>query len=118
MNAMQKIGFTQDGRHFHHPDSKFIIEFPNGPLSVGEEPVKEIREISFETGTLRVISPTDCVKDRLCAYYFWGDLQALEQAIMVVENNSVDVDEIQRWSQHEGKSLGFEQFKSRLSRIK
>jgi hypothetical protein len=112
--AMEQIGFKQNGRHFVHPDSQFIIEFPDGPLSVGEEPVKEIQEIQFETGTLRVISPTDCVKDRLCAYYFWGDLQGLEQAVMVAEINQVDIGEIERWSKRENKLPEFEIFKKQF----
>ena len=66
--AMDTLSFVEQGRHFQHPDSLHIVEFPEGPLSVGEEPVKEIREITFETGVLRVISPTDCVKDQLCSF--------------------------------------------------
>ena len=112
--AMAKIGFQREGRHFIHPDSRFIIEFPNGPLSVGEEPVREIQEILFETGLLRAISPTDCVKDRLCAYYFWSDLQGLAQAVLVAESNQVDLAEIERWSIHENKLDGFEDFSKRL----
>ena len=67
--AMFEIGFSEEGRYFKHPDSQFLIEFPPGPLSVGKEPVKQISEIRFITGVLKVISPTDCVKDRLAAYY-------------------------------------------------
>jgi len=64
---MQEIGFHERGRYFKHPESQFIIEFPVGPLAVGSEPVKQIDEIRFSTGVLRLISPTDCVKDRLAA---------------------------------------------------
>jgi hypothetical protein len=37
--AMASLGFIEDGRHFYHPENSHIIEFPAGPLSVGEEPV-------------------------------------------------------------------------------
>jgi len=67
--AMNEIGFNEDGRYFKHPNSQFIVEFPPGPLTVGEEPVKQVDEIRLATGILRIISPTDCVKDRLAAYY-------------------------------------------------
>lgn len=113
--AMEKIGFSEKGRYFSNPDSQYIVEFPDGPLSVGEEPVKEISEVKFDTGMLRVISPTDCVKDRLCAYYFWGDRQGLAQALLVVENNKVDIKEIERWSKVEGKSSEFKIFKNRIA---
>ena len=84
-SVMEKWGFKEKGRYFIHPETTFFVEFPDGPLSVGEEPVKEISEFELSTGTLKVLSPTDCVKDRLCAFYFWNDLQGLEQAILVTK---------------------------------
>ena len=88
VEAMKEIDFSEKNRYFIHPDTKHIVEFPPGPLSVGEEPVKRIIEIKFSTGLLRVISETDCVKDRLAAYYFWNDQQSLAQAILVAKKRS------------------------------
>lgn len=111
---MDKLGFHEQGRYFIHPETTFFIEFPDGPLSVGEEPVKEISEFELSTGTLRVLSPTDCVKDRLCAFYFWNDLQGLEQAILVTKNQQVDLKEIKRWSKVEGKEKECKVFRDKL----
>lgn len=66
-SIMERLGFQEKGRYFVNPEAQFLIEFPQGPLSVGEEPVKAINEFELATGTLRIISATDCVKDRLCA---------------------------------------------------
>lgn len=77
-SAMAEIGFTEYKRHYKHPDSELIIEFPPGPLSVGVEPVNEIINKKYVTGLLTLISPTECIKDRLAAYYHWGDRQRLE----------------------------------------
>jgi len=68
--VMENLGFTEKGRYFIHSETSFFVEFPDGPLSVGEEPVKEVSEFELATGILRVLSPTDCIKDRLCAFYF------------------------------------------------
>jgi hypothetical protein len=106
--CMMEIGFREHGRYFKHPDSDFIIEFPPGPLTVGTEPVKDVREIVLSTGILRVISPTDCVKDRLAAFYHWGDNQCLAQAAMVCKEKAVDLQEVARWSKAEGKSAEFD----------
>ena len=76
-SAMQEIGFIPVGRHFEHPNSDQIIEFPTGPLSLGSDKVTQINEIVMETGILRTLSPTDCVKDRLSHYFHWGDQQCL-----------------------------------------
>jgi hypothetical protein len=48
--VMDKLGFHEQGRYFIHPETTFFIEFPDGPLSVGEEPVKEIRRWSKVEG--------------------------------------------------------------------
>jgi hypothetical protein len=100
--AMQEIGFIEKGRYFKHPESNFIVEFPAGPLAVGKEAVNSITEFLLATGTLIVISPTDCVKDRLAAYYHWGDRQCLSQAILVANLQKVNLEEIKRWSTAEG----------------
>jgi hypothetical protein len=113
--AMQEIGFAQEGRHFRHPDTDFLVDFPAGPLAVGEEPVKEVCELELATGTLRMISPTDCVKDRLAGYYHWNDLQCLEQAAMVAEAEEIHLKEIERWSEVEGMLEEFVRISGRLT---
>jgi len=112
--VMETIGFQEQGRYFVSPETQFLVEFPDGPLSVGEEPVKEVKEFELSTGTLWIVSPTDCVKDRLCAYYFWNDQQGLAQAVLVAESQDVDLEEIERWSNVEGKEREFQIFKARL----
>lgn len=112
--VMDRLGFHEQGRYFNHPETTFFIEFPDGPLSVGEEPVKEISEFELSTGTLKVLSPTDCVKDRLCAFYFWNDLQGLEQAVLVTKSQQVDLKEIRRWSKVEGKEKEHKAFTSKF----
>jgi len=113
--AMDEIGFHEKNRYFIHSGTQHIIEFPSGPLSVGGEPIKRIDEIRYTTGVLRVISPTDCVKDRLAAYYFWNDQQSLAQAILVAVHNRINISEIKRWSQVEGKAEGFKIFLKRYN---
>ena len=105
----------EENRYFRHPLSKFFFEFPPGPLTVGQEPVKVIDEVKLETGILKVISPTDSVKDRLAAYYHWGDQQGLKQALLITRTKKVDLDEVKRWSEHEGKIEEFKTFESKAN---
>ncbi len=112
--AMRYLGFAEENRYFRHPDSRFLVEFPPGPLGVGEEPVKQIDEIKTATGTVRIISPTDCVKDRLTWYFHDNDTECLEQAVLVAEANDIDIAEIARWSEVEGKREAFNRIKRRL----
>ena len=65
-------------------------------------------------GVVRIISPTDSVKDRLAAFYHWKDLQSLEQAILVASSNLVDLKSIKTWLKRDEKSSEFKEFKQRL----
>ena len=94
------------------------VEFPPGPLAIGEEPIKQVDEIRLSTGILRIISPTDCVKDRLAAYYHWGDQQCLVQAILVASEREIDIAEIRRWSDAEDKLNDFEKISAKLEGMK
>ncbi len=113
--AMEEIGFHEKGRYFTHPDTKHIVEFPPGPLSVGEDPITDIVDIKLATGILRAISPTESVRDRLASYYFWHDQQSLDQAVMVANNNRIKIHLIRRWSQALGHLKEFKIFLEKYS---
>ncbi len=112
--SIMKLGFMPMGRHFEHPDTNQIVEFPPGPLQFGDGKVTTIDEMKFDTGVLRIISPTDCIKDRLAHYYHWGDRQCLKQAILVASKHKVDLVELQEWSKLEGKLDEFDNIKHDL----
>jgi len=112
--VLAQIDFYEENRYFRHNDTDFFVEFPTGPLSIGSEPVWEFNELTFDTGKLYLLTPTDCVKDRLAAYYFWDDLQALAQARWVAENHKINMKEVQRWSQIENQTEKFLLIKNKL----
>lgn len=112
--AMKEIDFTKEGKYYVHSDTQYFVEFISGPLSVGGEPIRDIQELEFSTGFLRIISPTESVKDRLAAYYHWKDFQSLEQAILIADKQKIDIKAIEDWSNKEGKNKEFLEFKKRL----
>ena len=100
--ALKEIGFEYDRKKYYvHPECKFFLEFLTPPVAVGNEPIQTFNEISSSFGQIKILSPTDCVKDRLAAYIHWDDKQSLEQAIMVTRDQIVDVNEIKRWAKKE-----------------
>jgi len=115
---LERIGFQEEGRHFKHVDTPFLVEFLPPPLSIGEEPIKNIREIRKGNKVLKLLSPTDCVKDRLAAFYYWNDRQSLEQAMLVCRDNDIDLDEIEQWSINEGMKNKFNEIKIKLQKGK
>ncbi len=108
------IGFKEENRYFVHKDTEFFIEFPSGPLSAGSEPITDYEQLDFETGKLFLLKPTDCIKDRLAAFYHWKDIQALDQAIWVAEKHKIDINEVERWSKIENKLEVFNSIKNKL----
>ena len=64
---------------------------------------------------LKIISPTDCIKDRLASYYHWDDLQCLEQATLGAQSNKINLVEIERWSEVEGKLDEFRRIRNKLT---
>lgn len=114
IEAMGALGFEVDGRIFVHRDTNVYVEFPTGPLMVGDERVLDVATRETVGGQLRLLKPTDCVKDRLAAYFHWNDKQALEQAVMVAKDQGVDMKDLRRWSEGEGAVQKFEAFRKRL----
>ena len=58
------------------------------------------------------------MKDRLAGYYFWDDRQSLQQAILIAQAKAeVNLSEIGRWSQKEGKYEEFLKVKLLLQRL-
>jgi hypothetical protein len=117
--ALDAIGFKsrgQNSRYFEHEDCNFVLEFPAGPLQVGDEHVmdKNIDRLETTVGNLRLLRPTDCIKDRLAGYYYWGDEQSLLQALEVARQHPVDWPSLKKWHDREGHSEEFEKFRQRV----
>jgi len=109
--VIKEIGFTKEGKYYVLPDTQYFVEFLSGPLSIGEYPIKDITELEFSTGKLRIISPNESVKDRLASYFHWKDLQSLEQAVLIANKQEINIKNIEDWSIKEGKHKEFLEFK-------
>ena len=102
-NVLAEIGFREKDRYFVHQQTEFFVEFPTGPLTVGEERVHTVTTRDTGCGRLRLLSPTDCTKDRLAAFFHWNDTMALEQALLVAKEQRVDIADLRRWANLEGQ---------------
>lgn len=111
---LEKIGFALQGRSFARKDCPYFIEFVNPPIAIGHELVKNFAQMKTVLGTLQLLMPTDCVKDRLAKYFYWNDYQGLEQAILVALKNEVDLNLLSQWASKEGFSEKFNDFRREL----
>ena len=112
--ALAEIGFLPEGRIYVNNEARYSVDILSPPLSIGDEKISETHVIKVGKMELRLLTPTDSVRDRLAAYYFWNDLQALEQAVMVAREHDVDLDLVRKWSNKEDERVKFEVFLKRL----
>ncbi len=109
--VLHALGFTRaSGRHYIHASCPYTLEFPPWPLAVGRELIRDWAELPVGNMKVRILTPTQCVMDRLAAFYFWRDRQALDQAVLVAIRHPVDLAHVERWSRNEGHGEHFEEF--------
>ncbi len=110
--AMKEIGFTKKGgRHFIHPDCKHLhVEFPGSFLEIGEDNNIKPDEIECEGVKIKILSPTDCVKDRLASYIHFKARECLDQAVLVGKRHPVKLEAIKKWCKNEGAENAFDDF--------
>ncbi|MBU0650683.1 nucleotidyltransferase [bacterium] len=117
--ALEEIGFKYDRKKYYtHPDCKYFLEFLVPPIVIGNQPIQKFNRISSELGSVKILTPTDCVKDRLAAYIYWDDKESLEQAVMVARSQKINMNEIKKWAEKEIHGKKVEDFIERIKREK
>ena len=103
-SAMAGLGFIKRGKDYVHAKTKFFVEFPTGPLAVGQALATSADTFQLKKagGSIRIISPTFSVMDRLAQYFYWNDRGALDQAVAVAVTNAIDWGRIEAWAKAEG----------------
>ncbi len=111
--VLAQIGFhPSKSRYFKHPEcSHLFLEFPRGPVEIGEQYPVVPAEIEVEGRTLRLLSPTDSVKDRLAGYIHLKVRANFEQALLICQRQQgrVDLDDVRKWCVREGGTSAFEE---------
>jgi len=103
--AMIDIGFTIDGKYYVLKSSDFYIEVLSPPVAVGDQFLNEFASRNTKVGTLKLLTVTDCIKDRLCGCYLHNDNHCFEHALAVAHKNDIDIDDLKSWAKNEDKSI-------------
>ena len=109
---LAEIGFLQKGKGniFDRKNCPFYLQFVSPPLAIGREPVKKTNLIKTKMGTIKLLTATDCVKDRLAAYFYFNDPQSMEQAVLVAKQNKVSLSEVKKWAEKENQIEKYNNF--------
>ncbi len=109
--AMKEIGFIRKGRHFVHPDcTHLFVEFPQGPLEIGDDFNIVPEEVEVDGRKIKILSPTDCVKDRLATYIHFKNRVGFEQAVLVAKKHPIKFESVRTWCEKENAPDVFEEF--------
>jgi hypothetical protein len=100
--AMSELGFIAAGKDFVHPKTEFTVEFPTGPVAIGDDqPVTPEGSITVDGVQIKMLSPTQSVMDRLISFFVFDDRQCLDQAVWIAQNHPIDFDKVREWATRE-----------------
>ncbi len=66
--------------------------------------------------SLKILSPTDCVKDRLASYIYYQAQDCFLQALMVARQHSVDYPSLKTWCQNEGADWAYQELLNEMEK--
>ena len=115
---MRSAGFERDGARYVHPDSRFFVEFPAGPLAIGDDDLVEPVKVTVGGARLLALSATDSCRDRLAGFFYWNDRQSLRAAAAIAAAKRVGMAAIRRWSVQEGNAGRFQEFTEEVRRLR
>jgi hypothetical protein len=118
-DALARLGYHRKGDYYVHSSSRFSLEFPPGPLAIGDDFVDSWKTFHRKRQLLHVLSPTDACRDRLASFLFWNDFRGLQQALDVcqAQRRKVDLDVVRTWCLRERQAEKFQLFKQRLEAL-
>ena len=116
--ALSALGFERRRDRYVHRRVPFVVEFPRGPLGIGED--FRIRPVWLRRRGARTLalSATDACRDRLAAFYHWADRQSLAVAVDIASRNRVSLAKIRTWSRSEGHLEGYGTFLAERARAR
>ena len=111
-------GLHRSGDRYVHPEVRYYVEFPRGPLTIGSDDEIVPVEVTVNGRSFLALSTTDSCRDRLAAFYHWRDQQSFRVAVWIALQKELDLNVIRRWSAREGFAADYREFLSELDRVR
>ena len=102
---------------YKNQSTQYFVEFPPPPPTISNDYIADENFIEARGCKLKLLTPLDCVKDRLCSYFYFNDEQCLDQAILVAKDLNINLSEIEKWAKGEGEMEKFTIFKNRYNQF-
>ena len=108
---MKSIGFQKFSTRCDH----LFVEFLHPPVMIGDDAKNiKLEKVEVEKYSIKILSPTDCIKDRLASFIYFKSRECLDQALLVANRQKFNMKDVEAWSKQEGNPLamkGFKEFK-------
>jgi len=109
--TMAGVGFLDSGhRTFSNKYCPYEVLLMPYPVRVGDDVVSDAKVMRTAKGSLKLLTPTDCVRQRLSMFYRWNDRDALDDALKVASKHEIDMELLRRWSDWEWANDHYEEF--------
>lgn len=114
--VMGELGFQKHGRIYKNTTTSITVEFPPGPLAVGNNLVTSTTVAKTKRGDIPILRVKDVVIDRLAAFIHWQDRQSLIQAVGVMLKHNLLPKDFDSFLTKEGDELHNELFDALFQR--
>ncbi len=115
--AMAEIGFKKKDMHYRNPKCmQFYIQSVSGPLGIGDDLQIKPQTITVEGQKLMLLTPTDCIRDRLSAFIYDQVRSLFDQAVLVAKHHPFEDKKIKKWLKDEGREDLFNEFIASVNR--
>lgn len=107
LEVMKKIDFTPDPgnkKNLKHPECQITIEFPGRAVMLAGKSERVDHTEEVHGVTVKMLSPTQSMMDRLAAFIGWDDPQGLDQAAWICEQQPVNFEKVKKWAKEQGAS--------------
>jgi len=113
--ALAEIGFTTTARVFAKKGCPFTLDFSSPPVDIGLNNEPEIDQYMVGKTMIKILTPTECIKERLHKAHHWKDEQAFEAALAVAEVSEYSQEKIKKFCQENKMKGTFERFLERIN---
>lgn len=109
--ALQPLGYVRKPEGLYaHRSIVYTIDLLPGPVAIDQETITTFNTERRGEQLLRVLTPTDVVRDRVLTFWAWGDQRALRVAVAVAHARSADFDFafFEEWTNKLAGSFGYD----------
>jgi hypothetical protein len=108
---LNDLGFKKDGRVYSNKKCPHLcIDLVSPPLAIGNDYEIKPNEVNYKGKVLKILTPTDCIKDRLASYIYFEARECLDQALLVAQAQKFSKKEVKKWCKEEKMIEAYKEF--------